>query len=91
MPDAQGPHDDADRTPDAADADRDGKRVVADETGRPGRPGPAGKSYRWRDQITDTMRALGPEDTQPMPRIPLNRHRSRRIWSSCCGRSASPC
>jgi uncharacterized membrane protein YjjP (DUF1212 family) len=30
-----------------------------------------GKSYRWRDQIRDTMRALGPEDTQPMPRIPL--------------------
>ena len=28
-----------------------------------------GKSYRWRDQIRDTMRALGPEDTQPMPRI----------------------
>ena len=28
-----------------------------------------GKSYRWRDQIRDTVRALGPEDTQPMPRI----------------------
>jgi len=25
--------------------------------------------YRWRDQIRDTVRALGPEDTQPMPRI----------------------
>jgi len=28
-----------------------------------------GRSYRWRDQIRDTVRALGPEDTQPMPRI----------------------
>ena len=28
-----------------------------------------GKSYGWRDQIRATMRALGPEDTQPMPRI----------------------
>lgn len=28
-----------------------------------------GKSYRWRDQIRDTVRALGPEDTQPMARI----------------------
>ena len=28
-----------------------------------------GKPYGWRDQIRATMRALGPEDTQPMPRI----------------------
>ncbi|MET0965328.1 MAG: threonine/serine exporter family protein [Nakamurella sp.] len=31
--------------------------------------GRSAKSYRWRDQIRDTVRALGPEDTQPMPRI----------------------
>ena len=28
-----------------------------------------GKSYRWRDQIRDTVRALGPEDTQPLPKV----------------------
>lgn len=28
-----------------------------------------GKPYGWRDQIRATVRALGPEDTQPMPRI----------------------
>jgi uncharacterized membrane protein YjjP (DUF1212 family) len=24
---------------------------------------------RWRDQVTETVRALGPEDTQPLPRL----------------------
>ncbi len=28
-----------------------------------------GPVYRWRDQLRDTLRALGPDDTQPMPRI----------------------
>ncbi len=28
-----------------------------------------GKSYRWRDQLRDTVRALSPDDTQPLPRI----------------------
>ena len=28
-----------------------------------------GWAYRWRDQIRDTVRALGPEDTQPLPRL----------------------
>ena len=68
MPDPQGPHDDADRTPDAADADRDGKRVVADETDPAGATG-SGGIYRWRDQLMVTLRALEPDDTQPMPRI----------------------
>ena len=27
------------------------------------------RAYRWRDQIRDTVRALGPEDTQPLPQI----------------------
>jgi uncharacterized membrane protein YjjP (DUF1212 family) len=30
---------------------------------------PERKAYRWRDQIRDTVRALGPEDTQPLPKI----------------------
>ncbi len=27
------------------------------------------RSYRWRDQLRDTVRALSPDDTQPLPRI----------------------
>lgn len=28
-----------------------------------------GQANRWRDQLRDTFRALGPEDTQPLPRL----------------------
>ena len=31
--------------------------------------GPDKQPYRWRDKLKDTLRALEPDDTQPMPRI----------------------
>ena len=47
---------------DAVDGTSGGRRVGDSTSGDAHR-------YRWRDQIRDTVRALGPEDTQPMPRI----------------------
>lgn len=48
-----------------ADQSGDAEDGQADERS----DGQRGRSYRWRDQIRDTVRALSPEDTQPLPKI----------------------